>query len=43
LEQEGTVIGAGFGAAGKALPFAAKYGIYKPGSVVLGTGLKVAD
>jgi len=41
--QEGTVIGAGFGAAGKALPFAAKYGIYKPGSVVLGTAFKGAN
>ena len=41
--QEGTVIGAGFGLGAKALPFAAKYGIYKPGSVVLGTGFKAAD
>ena len=41
--QEGTVIGLGFGAAGKALPFAAKYGIYKPGTVVLGTGLKATN
>ena len=40
---EGTVIGAGFGVAGKAAPFAAKYGIYKPGSVVLGTGLKATN
>jgi hypothetical protein len=41
--QEGTVIGAGFGLGAKALPFAAKYGIYKPGSVILGTGFKAAD
>ena len=40
---EGTAIGAGFGLASKALPFAAKYGIYKPGSVVLGTGLKATN
>ena len=41
--QEGTAIGVGFGLASKALPFAAKYGIYKPGSVVLGTGLKATN
>jgi hypothetical protein len=40
---EGTVIGGVFGIVGKAAPFAAKYGIYKPGSVVLGTGFKAAD
>ena len=40
---EGTVIGGVFGVAGKAAPFAARYGIYKPGSVILGTGFKVAD
>jgi hypothetical protein len=41
--QEGTVIGVGFGLGAKALPFAAKYGIYKPGSVILGTGFKAAN
>ena len=40
---EGTVIGLGFGAAGKALPFAAKYGVYKPGTYILGKGLKAID
>ena len=40
---EGGIIGAGFPLVGKALPLAARYGLYKPGTVVLGVGAKTLD
>tara|TARA_Y100000593_G_scaffold28779_1_gene57549 strand:- start:2634 stop:6893 length:4260 start_codon:yes stop_codon:yes gene_type:complete len=40
---EGATFGVGFALAGKGLPIGAKYGLYKPGSFVLGIGAKTAD
>jgi len=40
---EGATIGMGFSLAGKALPVGARYGLYKPGTYVLGIGAKVID
>ena len=40
---EGATVGFGFSLAGKALPVGARYGLYKPGTYVLGIGAKVID
>jgi len=41
--QEGATVGAGFSLAGKALPLAAKYGLYKPTGAVVKYGSKIAN
>ena len=40
---EGATFGLGFALAGKALPIGAKYGLYKPGTFILGIGSRAVD